>query len=76
MLTPELLALFNRNCFNYQGKLRFQKNYLGIIPSIKSSIPQKFEKVLCNSLSDLHDTRFNHFIHEVSKYLMNILFNI
>ena len=65
VITPEIQGLFNRSCFNYKGKIRVQQSYPGVTSSVLSTVPQKFEKIFCKTLTDLADARFNHFVHEV-----------
>lgn len=65
MITPEIQALFNRHCFNYQGKIRIQQALEGVIDHIPSRVPQRFEKISCSSLVDAHESRFQYFIQEV-----------
>ncbi|WWC71472.1 uncharacterized protein I206_105430 [Kwoniella pini CBS 10737] len=44
--TPEIRAIFNRNCQNLQGKIRLEKvDYHGVLDLVKPGVRQVFERI-------------------------------
>lgn len=76
--TPEARAIFHRQCFNLEGKIRLDKvDYDGVLSSIKRGVKQTFERVDLESgakaLSgeaavDEVEQRFKHFTTKVSLF--------
>ncbi|KAL6637835.1 hypothetical protein ACP70R_025407 [Stipagrostis hirtigluma subsp. patula] len=64
-LTPEMNALFNGLCFNYEGKVKMVTEYLGVLPKIQLEVRQVYERFDASSISEAHDARFDYFCNKV-----------
>ncbi|KAL6865121.1 hypothetical protein ACP4OV_016272 [Aristida adscensionis] len=64
-LTPEMNALFNGLCFNYEGKVKMVTEYTGVLPKIQLDVKQVYERFDASSISEADDARFEHFCNKV-----------
>ncbi|KAL6597893.1 hypothetical protein ACP70R_046698 [Stipagrostis hirtigluma subsp. patula] len=64
-LTPEMNALFNGLCFNYEGKVKMVTDYPGVLPKIQLEVRQVYERFDASSISEAHDARFDYFCNKV-----------
>lgn len=64
--SPEMNRIFNRNCLNFNGKVRYISNNMnGSIAHVASQIPQMFQRIDCTSFVDDADRRFDYFTRSV-----------
>lgn len=54
-----------RRCSNWQGKIRVIEKATGVVQKVVGQVQQRFERVVCDSLVELAEARFQHFKHEV-----------
>ncbi|KAL5225149.1 hypothetical protein ABZP36_011788 [Zizania latifolia] len=64
-LTPEMNALFNGLCLNYEGKVRLVTEYKGVLSKIQFEAPQVYERFDASSITEADDARFDHFCKKV-----------
>ncbi|KAK9762664.1 rRNA-binding ribosome biosynthesis protein utp25, variant 2 [Basidiobolus ranarum] len=64
-LTPEINAMFNKNCKNIHGKLKIKKSYEGSIHDVLPQVQQVFTRIPCKNAVEAADVRFRHFIDKV-----------
>ncbi|XP_023214340.1 digestive organ expansion factor homolog [Centruroides sculpturatus] len=66
VITPHLLSLFNKHCFNYAGKI-IVKNQIfhGSISKILVQLPQVFQQFDASSYQSASDERFSFFISKI-----------
>ncbi|KAL8153767.1 hypothetical protein V2J09_011527 [Rumex salicifolius] len=64
-LTPEINALFNQQCANYEGKLTLSCEHKGILPKVVLQVRQIYERFPVDSLVDADDARFEYFIKKI-----------
>ncbi|KAG8085039.1 hypothetical protein GUJ93_ZPchr0010g10447 [Zizania palustris] len=60
-LTPEMNALFNGLCLNYEGKVKLTTEYKGVLSKIQFEAPQVYERFDASSITEADDARFDHF---------------
>ncbi|CAM8913404.1 unnamed protein product [Rhodiola kirilowii] len=63
-LTPEMNALFNRHCFNFQGKITLACKFEGVLPKLSPPVGQIYERFDAESMGDIPKTRLGYKIHE------------
>ncbi|XP_030930139.1 U3 small nucleolar RNA-associated protein 25 isoform X2 [Quercus lobata] len=59
---PDINALFNRHCSNYQGKVKLVCEYKGILPKVILQVRQIYERFDVDSIADADDARFDYFV--------------
>ncbi|GHJ87696.1 hypothetical protein NliqN6_4098 [Naganishia liquefaciens] len=60
--TPEMRALFNRQLFNVEGKIRMDRtNYPGLLGHVRKGVRQVFSRIHCNDPVEELDLRFKYF---------------
>ncbi|KAJ9106916.1 hypothetical protein QFC20_003925 [Naganishia adeliensis] len=60
--TPEMRALFNRQLFNVEGKIRMDRtNYPGLLGQVRKGVRQVFTRIACNDPVEELDIRFKYF---------------
>jgi len=64
-LTPEINALFNGLCFNYEGKIKMVTEYAGVLPKIQLEARQVYERFDASSIAEADDARFDYFCNKV-----------
>lgn len=64
-ITPEINSVFVRRCTNWQGKIRIAERATGVVQKVVGQVQQRFERVVCNNMTELAEARFQHFKHEV-----------
>ncbi|KAF8713903.1 hypothetical protein HU200_027882 [Digitaria exilis] len=64
-LTPEINALFNGSCFNYEGKIKMVTEYTGVLPKIQLEVQQLYERFDASSIAEAADARFDYFCNKV-----------
>lgn len=63
LMVPEYNALFNNHCNNYKGTVKIRKNiYDGIVDTVSSNIQKIFYKIECESVQNLDEDRYQHFL--------------
>ncbi|XP_078671933.1 U3 small nucleolar RNA-associated protein 25 homolog [Branchiostoma floridae x Branchiostoma belcheri] len=64
--SPEINAIFNKQCHNYAGKVQVcNPPSRGTICQVALQLPQVFRRVECSSFSQAADARFNFFVSQV-----------
>jgi len=64
-LTPEINALFNGLCFNYEGKIKMVTEHAGVLPKIQLEARQVYERFDASSIAEADDARFDYFCNKV-----------
>uniref|UniRef100_A0A0E0PK81 U3 small nucleolar RNA-associated protein 25 n=1 Tax=Oryza rufipogon TaxID=4529 RepID=A0A0E0PK81_ORYRU len=64
-LTPEMNALFNGLCLNYEGKVKLVTEFKGVLSKIQFEAPQVYERFDASSITEVDDARFDHFCKKV-----------
>lgn len=62
---PDINALFNRHCINYQGKVKLVCEYKGVLPKVILQVRQIYERFDVDSIADADDARFDYFVKKV-----------
>ncbi|KAL2612430.1 hypothetical protein R1flu_024122 [Riccia fluitans] len=66
-------AVFHRSCVNHSGKVKTRCHYEGVLNRIVLQVRQVYEKLDCNSITNVDDTRFEFFTKEVFPRIKNSL---
>jgi len=64
-ITPEMNALFNGLCLNYEGKVKLVTEFTGVLPKIQLDIRQVYERFDASSVGESDDARFDYFCTRV-----------
>ncbi|XP_073152181.1 protein NUCLEOLAR FACTOR 1 isoform X2 [Henckelia pumila] len=64
-INPEHNALFHQNCFNYQGKVKLDCKYRGVLPKILTQVQQIYERFDTESIAEADDSRLEYFTKKV-----------
>lgn len=64
-LNPEMNALFNRLCVNYEGKVKLLIEYKGILPKVLFQVRQVYERFDVPSIAEADDARLDYFTKRV-----------
>lgn len=62
---PDINALFNHHCSNYQGKVKLVCEYKGVLPKVILQVRQIYERFDVDSITDADDARFEYFVKKV-----------
>ncbi|XP_058068370.1 protein NUCLEOLAR FACTOR 1 isoform X2 [Magnolia sinica] len=60
-LNPEINALFNHLCVNYQGKVKLISEYKGVLPKVLLQVRQVYQCFEATSIVDADDARLDYF---------------
>ncbi|OVA17570.1 Digestive organ expansion factor [Macleaya cordata] len=63
---PDINALFNQLCVNYQGKVKLLTEYKGVLPKVLLQVRQVYERFDSTSIVDASDARLDYFVKKVS----------
>nr|XP_017232808.1 PREDICTED: digestive organ expansion factor-like isoform X1 [Daucus carota subsp. sativus] len=63
--SPEINALIDRHCLNYQGKVKLECKYKGVLRKASPQVKQIYEKFDANSIGDVDGARFAYFSTKV-----------
>lgn len=64
-LNPDMNALFNHHCVNYQGKVKSVREHRGVLPKVLSQVRQIYERFDASSIADVDDARLEYFEKKV-----------
>ncbi|XWS73281.1 hypothetical protein CRYUN_Cryun02cG0114500 [Craigia yunnanensis] len=64
-LNPDMNALFNHHCLNYQGKVKSVRDHKGVLPKVLSQVRQIYERFDADSIADVDDARLKYFAKKV-----------
>ncbi|GAB2242883.1 hypothetical protein Droror1_Dr00019658 [Drosera rotundifolia] len=64
-LTPDINALFNHHCVNFEGKIKLSCKYKGVLPKIIPYLRQIYERFDLDSIVGADDARFEYFKEKV-----------
>ncbi|KAL2503275.1 Digestive organ expansion factor [Forsythia ovata] len=64
-VNPDINTLFNQQCFNYQGKVKLECNYKGVLPKILLQARQIYERIDTKSIMEADDNRLEYFAKKV-----------
>lgn len=70
-LSPEINALIDRHCLNYQGKVKLECNYKGVLRKVSADVRQIYEKFDAKSIGDVDSARFAYFTTKVFPKIKN-----
>ncbi|XP_020695479.1 digestive organ expansion factor homolog isoform X1 [Dendrobium catenatum] len=65
LVTPEMNALFNRLCVNYEGKLKLISKHKGVLHKVLLQVRQAYERFEASSIIDTDDARLEYFSKKV-----------
>ncbi|XP_073290423.1 protein NUCLEOLAR FACTOR 1 isoform X2 [Primulina huaijiensis] len=64
-INPDFNALFHQHCFNYQGKVKLECKYRGVLPKILTQVQQIYERFDTESMTGADDSRLEYFSKKV-----------
>ncbi|KAL9244248.1 hypothetical protein vseg_018045 [Gypsophila vaccaria] len=64
-LNPDINALFNQHCLNFEGKLRLSCEHKGILQKVVMQVRQVYERFDSKSIVDADDARLDFFVTKV-----------
>ncbi|GMI92900.1 nucleolar factor 1 [Hibiscus trionum] len=64
-LNPDMNALFNHHCVNYQGKVKSVREHRGVLPKVLSQVRQIYERFDAKTIADVDDARLEYFAKKV-----------
>ncbi|CAI9763204.1 unnamed protein product [Fraxinus pennsylvanica] len=64
-VNPDINTLFNQQCFNYQGKVKLECSYRGVLPKILLQVRQIYERFDTKSIVEADDNRLEYFAKKV-----------
>lgn len=64
-INPDINALFNRHCLNFQGKLRLSCEHKGVLPKVILEVRQVYERFDSDSIAEDDSARLDYFIKKV-----------
>lgn len=64
-VNPDINTLFNQQCFNYQGKVKLECSYKGVLPKILLQVRQIYERFDTKSIVEADDNRLEYFAKKV-----------
>lgn len=64
-LNPDMNALFNNQCVNYQGKVKLECEYKGVLPKVLLQVQQIYQRFGADSVTDIDDARLEYFSKKV-----------
>lgn len=64
-INPDFNALFHQHCFNYQGKVKLECKYRGVLPKILTQVQQIYERFDTESITGADDSRLEYFSKQV-----------
>ncbi|KZV26805.1 hypothetical protein F511_06652 [Dorcoceras hygrometricum] len=64
-INPDFNALFHQHCLNYQGKVKLECKYRGILPKILTQVQQVYERFDTESIAGVDDSRLEYFSKKV-----------
>ncbi|KAK6248039.1 hypothetical protein QUC31_019604 [Theobroma cacao] len=64
-LNPDMNALFNHQCVNYQGKVKSVREHNGVLPKVLSQARQIYERFDADSIAAVDDARLEYFAKKV-----------
>ncbi|ONK64654.1 uncharacterized protein A4U43_C07F28440 [Asparagus officinalis] len=64
-LNPDMNALFNRSCMNYEGKVKLLSEYKGVLPKVLPQVKQVYQRFDASSIVDVDDARLDYFSNKV-----------
>ncbi|XP_021758157.1 U3 small nucleolar RNA-associated protein 25-like [Chenopodium quinoa] len=70
-LNPDINALFNRHCLNFEGKLRLSCEHKGVLPKVILQVSQVYERFDTDSIVEADDARLNYFINKIFPKIKN-----
>ncbi|GKV00418.1 hypothetical protein SLEP1_g13106 [Rubroshorea leprosula] len=64
-LNPDMNALFNHHCSNYEGKVKLASQFKGVLPKVLLQVRQVYERFDADSVADVDDARLEYFTKKV-----------
>ncbi|KAG0502594.1 hypothetical protein HPP92_002666 [Vanilla planifolia] len=64
-LTPDMNALFNRVCVNYEGKVKLISKHKGLLHKVLLQVCQVYHRFEASSVVDVDDARLEYFSKKV-----------
>ncbi|CAH8388937.1 unnamed protein product [Eruca vesicaria subsp. sativa] len=64
-LTPEMNAVFNRQCLNYKGKVKLACEYKGVLEKVLLPVRQIYERFDADSMTQADDARLEYFTKKI-----------
>ncbi|PKA55224.1 hypothetical protein AXF42_Ash003861 [Apostasia shenzhenica] len=63
--TPDMNALFNHLCLNYEGKVKLLSKYKGVLHQVLLQVRQVYEQFEPSSIVDADNIRLEHFCKKI-----------
>lgn len=64
-VNPDINALFNHHCLNYEGKVKVVCDNKGVLPKVVLQIRQVYERFDTKTIEDADESRFEYFTKQV-----------
>ncbi|PON66128.1 Digestive organ expansion factor, predicted [Parasponia andersonii] len=64
-LNPDINALFNHQCVNYQGKVKLECKYEGVLPNVLLQVEQFYRRFGADLVEDIDNARLEYFTKKV-----------
>ncbi|KAJ6327818.1 hypothetical protein OIU78_014640 [Salix suchowensis] len=62
---PDINASFNRQCVNYQGKVKLICQYKGVLPKVSGQVRQIYQRFDADSVAEADNARLDYFVQKV-----------
>lgn len=62
---PDINASFNRQCVNYQGKVKLICQYKGVLPKVSDQVRQIYQRFDADSVAEADNARLDYFVQKV-----------
>ncbi|XP_062077358.1 protein NUCLEOLAR FACTOR 1 isoform X2 [Humulus lupulus] len=64
-LNPDINAMFNHQCLNYQGKVKLECECKGVLPKVVLQVQQIYQRFGADTVVDIDDARLEYFMKKV-----------
>nr|XP_043628614.1 U3 small nucleolar RNA-associated protein 25 [Erigeron canadensis] len=64
-VNPDINALFNNHCLNYEGRVKLFCEHKGVLPKVLLQVRQIYERIDAESIVDADDARLDYFKKKV-----------
>ncbi|KAJ9550639.1 hypothetical protein OSB04_014684 [Centaurea solstitialis] len=64
-VNPDINALFNNHCLNYEGRVKLSFEHKGVLPKVLLQVRQIYERIDTESIVDADDARLDYFKKKV-----------
>ncbi|KAG9159656.1 hypothetical protein Leryth_022522 [Lithospermum erythrorhizon] len=64
-INPDIHATFNHQCVNYEGKMKLECDYKGVLSKLIPRVSQLYQRLDVDSFADADDVRFKYFTEKI-----------